>query len=279
MATTDHRPEDSPDHGFPLADHVEGLLDRARRHEVEDHLRGCATCSAEVALARLGREAGRREHAAALADDEGSAALHERLMAGLPDAARSRSGEPVDTRPAGRVGRRALLLGVAAGTLVVAGVAVESVRRTRDGSTVDADAPAPSPTAGGGEGGTGSTSTDPAAVLDAAMADYRVGRLPSGRQPTAAPPDLAGLGLSVEGASTATLAEQTVSVFGYRTGEGERVVVYVGERPFTSPALQGAQYAPRAVQDMWAAWFPRPTPTLVLGEDERLVHDVCEALV
>ena len=116
-------------------------------------------------------------------------------------------------------------------------------------------------------------------MLDTAVADYRAGRLPVAGRPAAAAPDLRGLGLSVEVSGAGSLAEQPVSAFGYRTGAGERVVVYVSDRPFTAPALKDAQYVPKAVEDTWVTWIPGSAPTLVVGEDERLVHDVCEALV
>lgn len=281
MGTTDHRPEDHGEHGLPLAEYVEGLLPPKRRHEVENHVRQCRACSAEVALARLGREAGRRERVALPSDDPSPGPFHERLMAGLPAEARTSRDEPVG-RSGRRVGRRSLL--VAAGVLVVAGAGAEALRRSLGTGEVGAErsVPASVPASGPGTGtgtATASATGKGAGVLETAVVDYRAGRLPSGGRPTGTPPDLRALGLTVRGAGTGALADQAVSAYEFRSGSGERVVVYVGDRPFSAPELQGSQFVPTPVQDLWATWFPRPAPTLVLGEDERLVHDVCEALV
>lgn len=222
-----------------------------------------------MSLARLGREAAALERSQP-DDDERVAALHERLMEGLPPAARS--GAPTATRPhraRPHPSRRALL--VAASGLVVGGAALELLRRSSTGATPPvATGPA-----------TDGVTTPPAGegVLDTAVADYRADRLPAGGRPDTPAPDLRRLGLSVERVSGGSLAEQPVSAFDYRSGAGDRVVVYVSDRPFTSPALQDAQYIPKAVQGMWVTWIPGAAPTLVLGENERLVHDVCEALI
>lgn len=255
-------------HGLPLAELVEGVLDERERRAAQAHLLGCPSCSAQVSLARLGREAAALDRFDP--DDERVEALHERLMDALPAAARS--GAPIATRPRrarSHPSRRALL--VAASGLVVGGAAVELLRRTSTG----ANPPVGTGTAGGGL----TAPAAGAAVLDTAVADYRADRLPAGGRPATSAPDLRELGLSVERVSGGSLAEQPVSAFDYRSGAGDRVVVYVSDRPFTSPALQDAQYIPKAVQGMWVTWIPGAAPTLVLGENERLVHDVCEALI
>lgn len=287
MMVTDDRTTPSGGHGQPLAELVEGLLPAPRRREVEAHVAACETCTAEVRLARLGREVGRRGRFDRPADgaedgadavEASDAGLHDRLMARLPAAARAQAtdGGGSVSRSQRGLSRRGLL--VAAAGLVVAAAGVEAVRRTTGGGEAPATSRPGTGTSsgvGGADGGAG----DGAGVLETAVADYRSGRLPDTGRPAVTAPDLRGLGLSVEASGGGRLAEQPVSAFGYRTGSGERVVVYVSDRPFTAPALQDAQYVPKPVEDMWATWIPGSAPTLVLGEDERLVHDVCEALI
>ncbi|RKT79934.1 putative zinc finger protein [Terracoccus luteus] len=291
MMVTDDRTTPSGGHGQPLAELVEGLLPAPRRREVEAHVATCEACTAEVRLARLGREVGRRGRFDRPADGAGygadagpdaveasDAGLHDRLMARLPAAARAQATDGGGSAAGSQRGlsRRGLL--VAAAGLVVAAAGVEAVRRTTGGGETPVTS-RPGTGASSGVGGADGGVGDGAGVLETAVADYRSGRLPVTGRPAAMAPDLRGLGLSVEASGGGRLAEQPVSAFRYRTGSGERVVVYVSDRPFTAPALQDAQYVPKPVEDMWVTWIPGRAPTLVLGEDERLVHDVCEALI
>ena len=59
-----------------LADYVDGSLDPATRAEVDAHLQGCATCSAEVELARAGSQRAR-----GLADPTAPAGIGEAAIA------------------------------------------------------------------------------------------------------------------------------------------------------------------------------------------------------
>jgi Putative zinc-finger len=82
-----------------LADYVDGSLDPSTRAEVDAHLRGCATCRAEVSLARVGAEG-----AQGLADPAPPSGIAEAAIAEAARLAAERN--PEVTPIAGRRRRR-----------------------------------------------------------------------------------------------------------------------------------------------------------------------------
>lgn len=236
----------SPRH-VPLAEYVEGALDAAELATVDAHLRECAECRDEVRLARLGRAAAR--HAAAHPEQVPDG-LHDRLMSGI--------GSPA-TVPASH--RPRVLLAAAAALVLLGGI----------GTVVLRD-PAPPRT-------TSVVAAQDNSVIDAAMTAFEQGQMPGGTAPQPAP-DLSRLGLAIAGAGAGSLASQPVSAYAYSaSGQQNRVVVYLSDRPFASPALKDAKYIPVPMHDLWVTWIPGAEPKLIVGTDEKLVHDVCELLL
>ena len=81
-----------------LADYVDGSLDPHTRAEVDAHLRGCATCRAEVSLARAGSQ-----RAQGLADPVAPAGIGE---AAIAEAARLATERNPEVTPIAGRGRR-----------------------------------------------------------------------------------------------------------------------------------------------------------------------------
>ena len=98
-AREDVRGNTTMSHPEPLlADYVDGSLDPSTRAEVDAHLRGCATCRAEVSLARAGSQ-----RAQGLADPAAPAGIGE---AAIAEAARLATERNPEVTPIAGRGRR-----------------------------------------------------------------------------------------------------------------------------------------------------------------------------
>lgn len=289
-----------PLHPWPLTDFVDGRLDRADHEQIAAHLRDCEACRADAELVRLGRLA--LGHAQRAGDEPTSGELdrlHDRLVSGLdpavadapavaravaapaaaPATAPAAVGQapatlavpgPGRQRPAGGPSRRTVL-GLAASAAAAACLAgVVITRGVRPGP---GRASVPSP-----QDNSPSSADDP--VLAAALSGFEAGRLPGSATVPGDPPDLSDLGLTVQASGAGVLAAQEVAAYDYRAATpSTRVTVYRSERTFDSPALAGARYIPVPMDEAWVTWIPGTPSVLVIGTDEKLVHDVCEALL
>jgi hypothetical protein len=168
------------------------------RRRFEAHLLTCERCWQEVCLARRGRQLA--ETARELAPPQ----LREDIRAAVAAAAEL---PPVSARSPRRIVAVAVLaVVVLAGTAVL----VPPWLHTR-----------PAPDAGA-----------PPAVITAAVASYRAGRLPGTTVPARPAPMLTPLDLELVGAARGQLGGVTVTMFAYSTPAGARLIIVRSTRPF-----------------------------------------------
>jgi hypothetical protein len=169
---------------------------RARRR-FEAHLLACEPCWQEVRLARRGRQL------AETARDLAPPGLRDHIRAAITTTAalpapRRRPRWPI-------MATAVTAAAVLAGTIVLARPWPHS---------------RPSP---------GAASP---AVIAAAVASYRAGRLPGTAVPAQPAPTLTPLTLRLAGAARGELSGVAVTMFAYRTPAGERLTILVSSRPF-----------------------------------------------
>jgi hypothetical protein len=231
-----------------VAAYVAGELTGEPHAKFESHLLSCEDCWREVEVGRRGRLL------VMLARESAPAALRDRIAAlsVAPDAEPRRR-----VRLSGRVrvSRRAVAL-VAGGLAVIAALVIGVV-------ALRAAAPPPEPIA-------------------SAVAQYRAGRLPGAQIPATQAPDLSSVGLSQTAAASGVLAGVPVTAYAYQDRTGRRLLIYVGQRSFVTPA-NAEKY------EGGTAWTSRhdgvsvlcsrePHVTLVVGRDEKQVEDAAEYL-
>jgi hypothetical protein len=116
--------------------------------------------------------------------------------------------------------------------------------------------------------------------MAAAVVAYRAALLPGAQIPADPAPDLTTLGLWETAASAGELAGTPVRAYAYRDRTGRRLLIYVGQRPFTSPQdakrYEGAWVARK--EGVTVLCSRPPHTTLVVGEDEQQVTDAAELL-
>jgi hypothetical protein len=177
------------------AAYLTAMRPRARRR-FEEHLLECEACWQEVCLARQGRqlaEAARDLAPAQLRDDIRAAVTAAALPS--PTAASSR-----------RI--------AAAAVIAVAVLAAAVVVRPGPHGRPAGDAAAPP------------------AVIAAAVASYRAGRLPGTAIPAEPAPTLTPLNLNLAGAARGELGGVAVTTFAYRTPSGARLTIVRSSQPF-----------------------------------------------
>jgi hypothetical protein len=243
-----------------VAAYVAGELTGAPHAEFEDHLLSCEDCWREVERGRRGRQL------AMLAREPVPDALRERIAtattASTTDSGAASATDPTRTttpprRRRIRLPRRPVAL-VAAGLALLAAIAVGVV-------VVRAVIP-----------GT------PPEPIASAVAEFRAGRLPGARIPATEAPDLTRFGLTETAAAAGELAGVPVTAYAYQDRTGRRLLIYVGQRSFATPA-NAENY------EGGTAWMSRhdgvsvlcsrePHVTLVVGRDQQQVEDTAEYL-
>jgi anti-sigma factor RsiW len=121
----------------------------------------------------------------------------------------------------------------------------------------------------------------PPQALAAAVADYQAQRPPGG-VPVEPAPNLAPLGLAPTAAGVVRLASRPVTVYAYRDGAGQRLLIYVSPQPFMTPA-EAREYGGN---DAWLSEIggvsvlcsKSPHETMVVGRDEKQVKDTADFL-
>jgi hypothetical protein len=177
------------------AAYLTSMRPRARRR-FEAHLLACESCWQEVCLARRGRQL------AETARDLAPPGLRDDIRAAVTAAA----------LPASRQHHRWPIIATAVTAVaVLAGAAVlaRPWPHTR---------PAPG--------------AAPPAVIAAAVASYRAGRLPGTGVPAEPAPTLTPLTLGLAGAARGELGGVAVTMFAYRTPAGGRLTILVSSRAF-----------------------------------------------
>jgi hypothetical protein len=237
----------SHDPGQLAAAYLTTMRPRARRR-FEAHLLACEPCWQEVSLARRGRQL------AETARDLAPPGLRDDIRAFVTAAATLRAPRQ---RP-----RWPIMAAAVTAVAVLAGaiVLVRPWPHTR---------PAPG--------------AAPPAVIAAALASYRAGRLPGPAVPAEPAPALTPLGLGLAGAARGELGGVAVTMFAYRTPSGERLTILVGSRPFPE-----ASHA-RELGGTEGAWTMRSSGVtiicaqhthamLLLGSDPALVRQASALL-
>ncbi|HEV7898326.1 MAG TPA: zf-HC2 domain-containing protein [Planosporangium sp.] len=124
--------------------------------------------------------------------------------------------------------------------------------------------------------------SSPPTPVNAAIAEFRAGRLPGVGIPATGAPDLTKIGFTQTAAGAGDLAGVPVTAYAYQDPTGRRLLIYVGRRPFATPQ-DASRY------EGGDAWIVRehgvsvlcsrhPHVTLVVGQDEQRVTDAAELL-
>lgn len=236
-------------HPASVAAYLAGDLTTRDVAAVEEHLIDCDPCWREVQLARLGART------AASSAEACPPELRLRVAELMADAS-SREG-----RDAPRRRDRRRLLGLAASVVAAAAVGT---------GTFVASRPAPAPPL------PVAASPVPSSAIDEAVDCYRKQMLPMATATSTPPtgPDLAPVGLTMTGATSASLGGQPVTALAYGARGGRSVFVFLSDSP-----LNGS--APGTVTtrvDGYAVFTDTEHPMVVVGSDAGLVREVAAAL-
>lgn len=121
------------------------------------------------------------------------------------------------------------------------------------------------------------------AEIAAAITDFRSGRLPAADAPSRAAPDLSPAGLEYVGGGAGRIGKLRIDAFAYRDRGGNRVFLYLSDKPF--PVAAGARLSSDA-RGPWTAkdgevdllCAQRPHALLLLGRDREVLASAAKAM-
>ena len=250
------------------ASHLGGALRPPATRTFERHLLGCEQCWQEVDAGRAGRRLAesarqvappelREQLRAVIASQTSGGTVRPAPFAGDP-AARSlwRQRPWLHSAPRAWAAVAGGLALAAASTLLVLGHP--------------------------GAGRTGGALRQPAAI-GAAVADFRLLRLPGTQIPRTAAPDLTQVRLRPLGAAAGVVGGRAVTAYSYEDATGRDLLVYLSREAF--PTALGAQRLTgpdgpwiTTTEGVTVLCARSPHALLVLGQDRQLVLDVARAL-
>lgn len=136
---------------------------------------------------------------------------------------------------------------------------------------------------GGGSFFVATRSPSQPAAIAAAVADFQTGRLPVAGTPTRPGPDLSSAGLHLTSSGSGRIGDLRIDAYDYRDAEGQRVLLYLSDRPF--PVAAGARHydgadAPWTARDgdVELLCAQRPHPLLLLSEHGEALQRAAESL-
>jgi hypothetical protein len=123
---------------------------------------------------------------------------------------------------------------------------------------------------------------DPPPAIAAAVSGFRSDQLPGSHIPVTTAPDLTSLGFLQTAAGGGDLAGVPVTAYAYRDELGRRLLLYIGDRPFTTPQdaeeYGGGNAWITHDHGVYVLCGREPHVTLFVGLDEKQVNRAAEFL-